>query len=135
MQIVEEHVRNENIHDLDELMRTFGADARYDVIPWGAKYLGQEQVRSFYDGILQGLPDLNIDVKQRYQTEEAVILEVIIRGTHTGTLNGIPPTGNRVEFPLCAIYTFTSEDRLAGEKIYFDNATLLTQLGALPAPQ
>jgi hypothetical protein len=41
----------------------------------------------------------------------------------------LPPTGRPVQFPLCGVFTFDSENRLAGEKIYYDRATVLHQLG------
>jgi hypothetical protein len=40
----------------------------------------------------------------------------------------------QIEFPLCGIYTFDNDDRLAGEKIYYDRATLLRQLGVFHEP-
>jgi hypothetical protein len=33
------------------------------------------------------------------------------------------------------VYTFDEDDRLAGEKIYYDRATVLRQLGVLHEPQ
>ena len=47
---------------------------------------------------------------------------------------GLPATGHRFDFPLCAVYTFDSEDRLAGERIYYDRATVLRQVGVLSEP-
>jgi hypothetical protein len=67
-------------------------------------------------------------------TDEAVILEVMISGTHTGTWRGLPPTGKPVSFPLCGIFTFDPEDRILGEKIYYDRATVLRQLGVFREP-
>ena len=61
-------------------------------------------------------------------------MEVIIRGTHLGAWKGLPATGRRVEVPLCGIYTFDAEDRLAGERIYYDRATVLRQLGVFHEP-
>jgi hypothetical protein len=40
-----------------------------------------------------------------------------------------------VEFPLCGVYTFDAEDRLAGEKIYYDRGTVLRQLGVFHEPE
>jgi len=59
-------------------------------------------------------------------------VEVVIRGTHLGGWRGLPPTGRGVEFPLCGVYTFDANDRLAGEKIYYDRGTVLRQLGVFP---
>jgi steroid delta-isomerase-like uncharacterized protein len=84
---------------------------------------------------MQALPDLQIDVQRRHVTDDAILMEVIIRGTHLGGWRGLPPTGRRIEFPLCGIYTFDSNDRLAGEKIYYDRGTVLRQLGVFHEPQ
>ena len=135
MAIVEEHVRCENAHDLDGVLRTFGADAQYDDEPWSAHYHGRDQVRQFYSQIMSALPDLNIEILRCHPASDAILLEVIIRGTHRGSWRGLPATGRKVEFPLCGVYTFTPDDRLAGERIYYDRATILRQLGIFREPQ
>jgi steroid delta-isomerase-like uncharacterized protein len=134
LELVDEHVRLENQHDLEGIMGTFGAMARYDDEPWDAHYTGRDEVRTFYEGLLQALPGLRIDVQRRHAGDSAVVLEVVIRGRHLGSWRGLPATGRQIEFPLCGIYTFDDEDRLAGEKIYYDRATLLRQLGVLHEP-
>jgi SnoaL-like polyketide cyclase len=60
---------------------------------------------------------------------------VVIRGTHLGAWRGLPATGRSVEFPLCGVYSFKSDGRLAGEKIYYDRAMVLRQLGVFREPQ
>ena len=135
LKIVDEHVRLENQHDLDGIMGTFGATARYDDEPWGAHYADRDGVRAFYDGLLHALPDLQIDIRRRHVTDDAVILETVIGGQHLGLWRGLPPTGRRVEFSLCAIFTFDENDRLAGEKIYYDRATALRQVGVFHEPE
>ena len=51
---------------------------------------------------------------------------------HGGEWAGIPPTGRRVEIPIVGIFEFDG-DRLLCEKVYFDMATVLTQMGVLPS--
>jgi len=132
--IVEEHIRLENQHDLEGIMATFGAAARYDDEPWNGRYVGRDAVRTYYDDLLRAMPDLRIDVLERHASAAAVVLEVVIRGHHLGAWRGLPPTGRFVEFPLCGIFVFDDEDRLAGEKIYYDRATVLRQLGVFHEP-
>ena len=133
--LVEQHVRLENAHDLEGVLQTFGTTARYDDEAWGEHYEGGVGVRQFYEQLMKALPDLEIQVVRRHVTDDAVLLEVMIRGTHLGEWRGLPATGRRVEVPLCGVYTFDSEDRLAGEKIYYDRATVLGQLGVFHDPQ
>lgn len=133
--IVEQHVRLENQHDLEGVLRTFGESARYDDEPWGEHFEGRDGVRQFYQQLMKALPDLEIDVQRRHVTGDAILLEVVIRGTHLGGWRGLPATGRRIEFPLCGVYTFDADDRLAGEKIYYDRGTVLRQLGVFHEPQ
>ena len=135
MALVEEHVRCENAHDLDGVLRTFGDTARYDDEPWEQHYEGREQVRQFYAQLLAALPDLSIEVVKRHVAEETIVLEVVIRGTHLGGWRGLPATGRSVQVPLCGVYTFSADDRLAGERIYYDRAMVLRQLGVFREPQ
>jgi steroid delta-isomerase-like uncharacterized protein len=133
--IVEQHIRLENEHDLEGVLRTFGHTAQYEDEAWGERYEGGDGVRSFYDQLMKALPDLEIEVVRRHVTDDAVLLEVMIRGTQLGEWRGLPATGRRVEVPLCGVYTFDSNDRLAGERIYYDRATVLRQLGVFHEPQ
>jgi steroid delta-isomerase-like uncharacterized protein len=133
--VVQEHVRLENAHDLEGVLGTFGEEARYDDEAWGEHYLGRDGVSSFYQQIMRALPDLEIDVKRQHVTDDSILLEVVIRGTHLGAWRGLPAAGRRVEFPLCGVYTFDANDRLAGERIYYDRGTVLRQLGVFHEPQ
>src|SRR6266581_2267215 len=133
--IVEQHIRLENAHDLEGVLHTFGDTARYDDEAWSEHYHGRNGVRLFYEQLLAALPDLEIHVQRQHVTDDAVLVEVMIRGTHLGPWRGLPATGRRVEFPLCGVYTFDSDDRLAGEKIYYDRGTVLRQLGIFHEPQ
>jgi steroid delta-isomerase-like uncharacterized protein len=133
--IVERHIQLENEHDLEGVLRTFGDSARYDDEPWDAHYGGRTGVRAFYEQLMNALPDLEIEVQRRHVTEDTILVEVLIRGTHLGTWRGLPATGRRVEFPLCGVYTFDADNNLAGEKIYYDRGTVLRQLGVFYEPQ
>jgi steroid delta-isomerase-like uncharacterized protein len=134
LKLVEEHVGHENAHDLDAIMSTFGASAQYDDEPWGAHYVGRNEVRRFYQELLAAVPELRIDIERTHASTSAVVLEVIIRGRHLGAWRGLPGTGAQIELPLCGIFTFDDDDRLAGERIYYDRATLLRQLGVFHEP-
>jgi steroid delta-isomerase-like uncharacterized protein len=133
--LVEQHIRLENAHDLEGVLGTLGDTARYEDEAWGEKYQGREGVRLFYEQLMRALPDLEIDVQRRHVTDDAILVEVVIRGTHLGSWRDLPATGRRVEVPLCGVYTFDVGNRLAGERIYYDRATVLRQLGVFHDPQ
>jgi steroid delta-isomerase-like uncharacterized protein len=131
---VEQHILLENQHNLEGVLATFGETAHYDDEAWSEHYEGREGVRQFYQQLMAALPDLEIVIRKQYFAEDAIVVEVTIRGTHGGEWKGLPATGRRVEVPLCGVYTFDAEDRLAGERIYYDRATVLRQLGVFSDP-
>lgn len=134
LRLVEEHVRCENQHDLAGIMATFGDQANYDDAPWGESHAGRDAVAQYYRDLLMALPDLQIDVRDRVVTEDTVVLEVVISGTQAGSWRGLPATGRRVQFPLCAIYHFSPTGKLASERIYYDRASVLRQVGLYHEP-
>ncbi len=79
------------------ILRTFGSTARYDDEAWGEHFEGSSGVRSFYEQLMAALPDLLIDVQRRHLTDDSIVLEVIIRGTHLGPWRGLPATGRKLE--------------------------------------
>jgi steroid delta-isomerase-like uncharacterized protein len=131
---VERHILLENQHDLEGVLATFGETAQYDDESWGEHFRGHAGVRQFYQQLMSALPDLEIEVQRQHVAADAILVEVIIRGTHLGEWKGLPATGRRVELPLCGVYTFDGDDRLAGERIYYDRATALRQLGVFHEP-
>ena len=90
MAAVEEHVRHENRHDLDGLLSTFGGNAVYEDGPWGERHDGLGAVREYYEGLFRAAPDLHVDVKKRHVGDDAIVLEVVITGTHRGPWRGLP---------------------------------------------
>ena len=75
-------------------------------------------------GIFQSFPDFHVELLKLYHSDDAVIIEVDMSGTHTGAAwAGIAPTGRKMKVPLLAICVFEA-DRMICEKIYYDMATL-----------
>jgi len=132
--VVEEHIGHENRHDLVGIMSTFGEDAQYADAPWGERHVGRSAVEQYYRDLLKSLPDLKIDVQDRFVTDDAVVVEVVITGTQTGSWRGLPATGRPVRFPLCGIYRFAPSGKLASESIYYDRAGVLAQVGLYHEP-
>lgn len=63
-----------------------------------------------------------------HHTDDAVIAEVDILGTHLGPLRALPPTGRAFRCRISAHILFEDE-RLVCERVYFDQLTIMRQLG------
>jgi steroid delta-isomerase-like uncharacterized protein len=135
LRLVEEHVQAEVDHDLDAIMRTWGAAPWFDDVAWEEKSYGRDEIRAHYEELLTSFPDLGIEVLERRVTEDAVILEVIVSGTHLGQWRDLPPLGRRMASRVCAIYTFDDQELLELERTYYDKAIVLEQLGIFQDPR
>src|SRR5437773_12159456 len=89
---IEEHVRQENRHDLDGLLSTFGGHATYEDGPWGERYEGLAAVREYYAGLFRAAPDLHLEVQDRHAGTDAIVREGLITRTHLGARRRLPST-------------------------------------------
>jgi steroid delta-isomerase-like uncharacterized protein len=126
--IVREHMDSENTHDFDVTLATFAGHPRYEIVPTGEVYDGSEEVDRYYQETRAAFPDQRNEVIALHHADDGVVVEFWLRGTHNGEFRGVPPTGKSFECRMAAFFLF-EDDRLTGERVYFDAATILTQLG------
>jgi carboxymethylenebutenolidase len=135
----EEHLRDEfATRDTNATLETMVADAYVNHIPVLTGGVGHAQLREFYSRhfIPKMPPDTEIVPISRTIGAERLVDEMIFSFTHTVEMDwmlpGIAPTGRRVECPLVVIVHFR-DGKLANEHIYWDQASVLVQLGLLDA--
>ena len=128
--VVREHMESENRHDFDATIETF-KHPRYEIIPTGEVFDGEEAVRGYFATSRTAFPDQRNEHARLYHADDAVIVEFDLLGTHRGPLRGIPPTGKAFRCPVTAFFIFEG-DRIVCERVYFDSATILRQLGLFP---
>jgi steroid delta-isomerase-like uncharacterized protein len=131
---VEDHIRFEGIHDLDSLLDTFGENPEWYNKPSNDILHGRDAIRGFYGDLFAGFPDFWLDIRGRRTADDAIIVDGLFGGTHTGPWMGIPPTGKKASIPFCAVFTFTEYGRIQSETAYYDRLTILEQLGVSPGP-
>jgi steroid delta-isomerase-like uncharacterized protein len=124
--LVREHMESENRHEFDVTMATFH-HPRYEIVPTGDVHDGEDAVAAYFAETRRAFPDQRNEPIAFHHADDAVIVEFWLRGTHEGELRGIPPTGRAFEVRCAAFFLF-DEDRLIGERVYFDVATILAQL-------
>ena len=138
-QLWEENVRYEfSTHDTDDTLATMVDDAYVNHIPVLTGGMGRDELREFYSKrfIPQMPPDTEMTPVSRTIGDDQLVDEMVFKFTHTipmdWMLPGIAPTGKRVEVPLVAIIRFR-DGKLAHEHIYWDQASVLVQIGLLHA--
>jgi steroid delta-isomerase-like uncharacterized protein len=130
--IVREHMDSENSHEFDATLATFD-HARYELIATGDVYDGPEEVVRYFEETRRAFPDQRNEVVALHHADDGVLVEAIVRGTHRGPLRSLPPTGRKFELPILAFFVFEG-NKLVCERVYFDQATVLRQLGIARDP-
>ena len=137
----EQHVQYEfTARNTDDTLATMVEDAYVNHIPVLTGGSGRDELREFYSKrfIPQMPPDTEMTPVSRTIGKDQIVDEMIFKFTHTIAMDwmlpGIPPTGKRVEVPLVAIVRFR-DGKLAHEHIYWDQASVLVQIGLLDPAQ
>ncbi|MET0762737.1 MAG: nuclear transport factor 2 family protein [Thermoleophilaceae bacterium] len=137
--IFDEHVASEFVaKDVDATMRTMTAEPYVWHVPALTGAAGAEAVRAFYSSQFIGHTpaDAVLHPISRTVSPERVIDEFIFEFTHDSEvpwmLPGIAPTGRGVRIPMVVVMGFEG-DKVAYERIYWDQASVLVQIGVLGA--
>jgi steroid delta-isomerase-like uncharacterized protein len=131
--IVREHAEDENRHEFDAALGAFH-HPRYELMPLGEVIDGPEAVMAYYRETRAAFPDQRNRVLSLHHAEDSVVMELELTGTHLGNFRGLPPTGRSFRCRMAAIFLF-EHDRLVCERVYFDQNTILRQLGIAHDPQ
>ena len=136
----EEHTTHEfTTRDPEATLATMVEDAYVNHVPVMTGGFGKSALRVFYSrDFIPGMPpDTKLTPVSRTVGGNQLVDEMIFSFTHTQEipwmLPGIPATNHRVEVPLVAIVRFR-EGKLAHEHIYWDQASVLKQIGLLTEP-
>jgi carboxymethylenebutenolidase len=133
----DEHINYEfSTRDVSSTIATMVEDAYVNHIPVMTGGYGHTALRRFYaEDFISLMPsDTSIKLISRTLGQDQLVDEMIFSFTHTEEmpwmLPGIPPTHRHVDIPLVVVVGFR-EGKLAHERIYWDQASVLKQIGLL----
>src|SRR5262245_33349551 len=123
-----------NRRDLDALAALWAADFHYEG-PGGERTSTREAARERERALWAAFPDIQADLSRHLALGDRLVIEGVMRGTHTGPLRIGPavlaPTGRRLEIGFVALFTFV-DGVVAHERVVYDRLELLEQLGVVP---
>ena len=136
----DEHISYEfSTRNVSSTIATMVEDAYVNHVPVMTGGYGHEALRRFYEeDFISPMPaDTSIQLVSRTLGKDQLVDEIIFSFTHTEEmpwmLPGVRPTHRRVEIPLVVVVGFR-EGKLAHERIYWDQASVLKQIGLLTDP-
>ena len=135
--VFDKHIECEfELHDVEATMKTMVRQPYVHHVPMLTGGFGYDEVHNFYKNHFVGkMPDdIKIEHISRTVGKDQVVDELILKFTHDKQIDymlpGIAPTGKYVELPDVVIMKF-SGDKILHEHIYWDQASLLAQIGFL----
>lgn len=128
LDVIREHMDTEVTKEFDRTLATFNGHPRYEIVPTGQVFDGDDEVMTYYLTTRTAFPDQRHENAVFHLTDDAVIVEFDLLGTNLGEFYGLPPTGKAFRVPVIAVFSF-EDDRITNERIYFDAATLVNQIG------
>jgi carboxymethylenebutenolidase len=133
----DEHISYEfSTRDVSSTIATMVENAYVNHVPVMTGGYGREALRRFYaEDFISLMPaDTSIKLVSRTIGQDQLVDEMIFSFTHTEEmpwmLPGVPPTNRHVDIPLVVVVGFR-EGKLAHERIYWDQASVLKQIGLI----
>jgi hypothetical protein len=118
--LLDAHFDPENDHDLGRIMETFSEDAEMlyngqsfrdrDSIEAAHTYIGMSSAQGAFRG-LRGIRD------HEHVTDDEIVVEGRLCGTHVGEFQGFPATNREVELPFVTFYRFDDAGKLTSERV------------------
>ena len=94
----------------------------------------QEFREDFLAGWVGASSDIRITDPRYLDAGRTAVCTFTVVGTHDGPLGPLPPTGRRFALALCELWHFDPSGRVVGGDLYYDQVSLLAQLGLMPQP-
>ena len=139
-QVWAEHIRHEFVtKDVEATLATMVEDASVDHVPVHTGGRGKAALRAFYRDVFIGSwpDDLQMTTTNRVFGRDQLVEEDHLRFTHKlpmhWLLPGVPATNRVVDVDFVIVVQFR-DGKLACERIYWDQATVLRQTGLIAAP-
>lgn len=127
LRLFEAHREAEAARDIDAILETFVPEPFLETLPLGLRSEGRGAVRAAYEQqFFTAFPDLAPEDEGMAFGDDVIAVWGTLRGTSRGDWLGIPPGGSSFAAPFANVVPF-SQERMVGEKVYFDLATLCEQ--------
>ena len=120
--------------DFDAIAQLMADDVAFIDAPRQQTIKGKSAVREWYASWAEACPDAVAGGNVIAASGDTVTVEGVYAGTNTGPFGPLPATGRSVSMPWANVLRFGSDGKIVGGAAYYDQFTILTQLGHVQAP-
>jgi steroid delta-isomerase-like uncharacterized protein len=124
-----------NQRDFETMTRQYADSISWTDNAQGRTFTTPQEFRDdFLAGWVRSSSDIRVSDPRYLDAGQAVVCTFTVTGTHDGPLGPFPATGRPFALPLCELWHFDADGRVVGGDLYYDQVSLLTQLGLMPQP-
>jgi steroid delta-isomerase-like uncharacterized protein len=124
-----------NRRDFEAMTSQYAASISWTDHAQGRTFTTPREFRDdFLPGWVQASHDIRITDPRYIDAGQTVVCTFTVVGTQDGPLGPFPATGREFALPLCEMWHFDASGRVVGGDLYYDQVSLLTQLGLMPQP-
>ena len=124
-----------NRRDFEAMTEKYAPKINWTDHSRGQTFTTPQQFRDeFLAGWVQASSDIQITDARYFDAGETGVAQFTCRGKNDGPLGPFPVTGKEFALPLCEMWHFDERGRVVGADLYYDQVTMLTQLGLMPQP-
>ena len=120
--------------DFDGLRQQMADDVVVKDHPRGLVIKGPSDVKAWFASWAEACPDSTAGVTVAAASDDAAVTEGLYAGTNTGPFGPLAATGRSVSMPFANVIRFDRNGRMVEFSAYYDQLTLLSQLGHAAAP-
>jgi steroid delta-isomerase-like uncharacterized protein len=124
-----------NKRDFDGAVKHYAADAVYHDLPRGLTFKGPKAFTEFMQGWVTAMSNAEVFEPKYHDAGDTVIAEFVGRGTNDGPLGPLPKTGKPLKLHFCEVFQFNKQGQIVDGKVYYDQMSMLVQLGHVQPPK
>ena len=121
-----------NKRDLAGVVQPMAPEVEWLEQPTGQTYKGVGEFKTWVQTLQASSSDLKIADTKVFEAGDTIITTFTMSGTNDGPLGPLPATGKYASVPGCDVTFFDAKGRIIGGETYYDNLSLMTQLGHIP---
>lgn len=118
--------------DVERILTCYADDCHYEDLAAGKHCRGKDAIRAFLEEGFAGVPDFRVELSSCFGIDGRVCCEGVMKGTHTGSIVGMPPPTGKAFAVRYAHVCELRDGKALRVTDYYDMVSVLRQLGLLP---